>query len=125
MGMMMPMGSHGSSGAVDSLLAKLDAARAAFSRRQPSVAVQLLEAFIHEVKVQNGKRIDAERASHLMARAQTIIDAIVASPAAKPAFLKAGLSPLQRVETATHSAGSFTEERTLRPAGALDSKFKA
>src|SRR6478752_782059 len=52
-------------GVARSLLAKLDAAQAALARGQRPLAVNALEAFIHEVDAQAGKHILAEHAAHL------------------------------------------------------------
>jgi hypothetical protein len=124
MRMMMPTESK-SSTVVDVLMAKLDATQVAVNRRQPSVAVQLLETFIREVEVQNGKLIDADRAGRLKTQAQRIIDAIVTSSAAKPMFLQAGLSSIQQVGIASQSRENLIAERTVQMAGALASGFKA
>ena len=59
-----------------SLSAKLDAAQAAVDQGQPSTAINLLYAFINQVQAQSGKAIVAEHASHLIAHAQLIIDAL-------------------------------------------------
>lgn len=60
-------------GVRDSLLAKLDAAQAAFDRGQPTTAANQLRAFINEVDAQTGKAILAEHASHLVAHAEIVI----------------------------------------------------
>jgi hypothetical protein len=63
-------------GITKSLLAKLDAAQAAVDRDQRSVAINHLEAFIHDVKAQAGKHIDAEHAAHLVEHATGVIQAL-------------------------------------------------
>jgi hypothetical protein len=63
-------------GIARSLLAKVDGAQAALDRGQPAVAVNKLQAFIHEVQAQAGKHIDAEHADHMAMHAQMVIDAL-------------------------------------------------
>jgi predicted negative regulator of RcsB-dependent stress response len=63
-------------GIANSLLAKLDAAQAAFDRGQTEVAIKNLEAFIHEVQAQAGKHIDQMHAEHLVMHAQMVIQAL-------------------------------------------------
>jgi hypothetical protein len=63
-------------GVTNSLLAKLDAAQAALDRGQTSVAINTLEAFIHEVQAQAGKHIVQEHAQHLVIHAQLVIQAL-------------------------------------------------
>jgi predicted negative regulator of RcsB-dependent stress response len=63
-------------GVTNSLLAKLDAAQAALDRGQTSVAINNLEAFIHEVQAQAGKHIDQVHAGHLVEHAQVVIQAL-------------------------------------------------
>jgi uncharacterized membrane protein len=63
-------------GITKSLLAKLDAAQAAVDRDQRSVAINHLEAFIHEVQAQAGKHIDAEHAGHLVEHANRVLQAL-------------------------------------------------
>jgi FIMAH domain-containing protein len=60
-------------GVTRSLLAKLDAAEAAQGRGQPEVALNLLEAFVREVRAQSGKHILQEHAEHLLMHAQMVI----------------------------------------------------
>ena len=64
-------------GVTNSLLAKLDAARAALDRGQTSVAINDLQAFIYEVKAQAGKHIDALHAQHMVLHAQLVIQALM------------------------------------------------
>jgi hypothetical protein len=92
MGTMVSMGPVDKGMVVDNLLAKVDAAQVAFDRKQPSVAVQLLQTFIQEVEAQKGRQIRAERASMLTNQAQTVIRAIISTKRLDPAFLKAGIS---------------------------------
>src|SRR5215207_6253580 len=64
------------SGVARSLIAKLDAAQAAQDRGQPEVALNLLEAFVREVRAQSGKHIVQEHAEHLLMHAQSVIQAL-------------------------------------------------
>lgn len=59
-----------------SLLAKLDAAQAAQSRGSNAVAVNLLQAFINEVRAQSGVHIQAMHAEHMIMHAQMVIEAL-------------------------------------------------
>ena len=70
------MGHITSAGVEQSLLAELDAAQAALNRGQPRVAIQLLQAFVHEVTAQSGKAIVAEHAAHLVEHAQMVIQSL-------------------------------------------------
>lgn len=63
-------------GVTNSLLAKLDAARAAADRGQNHVAVAKVEAFIHEVEAQAGKHIDTTHANHMIMHAQHVIHSL-------------------------------------------------
>lgn len=63
-------------GVRDSLLAKLDAAQAAFDRGQTTTAANQLRAFINEVNAQAGKAILAEHAGHLVGHAEIAIAAL-------------------------------------------------
>lgn len=63
-------------GVTNSLLAKLDAAQAALDRGQTAVAINKLQAFIHEVQAQAGKHIVQEHAQHLVMHAQEVIQAL-------------------------------------------------
>lgn len=64
-------------GIAKSLLAKIDAAKAALDRQQVGVAVRTLEAFINEVEAQAGNHIDAVHAQHMVMHAERVIDALV------------------------------------------------
>jgi hypothetical protein len=70
------MGHITNAGVANSLMAKLDAAQAAFDRGQTDVAINLLNAFINEVNAQSGKFIAADHAPHLAQHAQHVIDAL-------------------------------------------------
>lgn len=59
-----------------SLEVKLNAAEAALMRGQPYVAVNDLQAFIHEAEAQTGKALNAEAAAHLIEDARWIIDSL-------------------------------------------------
>jgi hypothetical protein len=61
-----------------SLLAKLDSAQRSVDRSQPAVAINKLEAFIHELDAQAGKHIETEHATHLRTHAQEVIAALSA-----------------------------------------------
>ena len=63
-------------GVTNSLLAKLDAAQAALDRGQTSVAINNLEAFIHEVQALAGKHIEQMHAQHMVMHAQMVIQAL-------------------------------------------------
>lgn len=70
------MGHITKAGVRDSLLAKLDAAQAAFDRGQTGVAVNQLRAFINETSAQDGKAILAEHAGYLTGHAEIVIAAL-------------------------------------------------
>jgi competence protein ComGC len=70
------MGHITNAGVANSLMAKLDAAQAAFDRGQTDVAVNLLNAFINEVGAQSGKFIVADHAGHLVMHARMVILAL-------------------------------------------------
>ena len=63
-------------GIARSLLAKLDATQAALARGQLPVAINALEAVVHELDAQAGKHILAEHATHLRMHAQMVIQAL-------------------------------------------------
>jgi len=63
-------------GVTNSLLAELDAAQAALDHGQTGAAINLLNAFIHEVQAQAGKHIDSMHAQHLVLHAQMVIQAL-------------------------------------------------
>ena len=63
-------------GVANSLLAKLHAAQAAEDRGQTATAVNLLDAFIHEVQAQAGKHIAQPHADHMVMHAQMVIQAL-------------------------------------------------
>jgi hypothetical protein len=65
-----------SQGVANSLLAKLDAAQAAVDRGQTPVAINELQAFIHEVQAQAGKHIDSMHAQHMVMHAQLVNQAL-------------------------------------------------
>jgi hypothetical protein len=65
-----------SQGVANRLLAKLNAAQAALDRGQTSVAINELQAFIHEVQAQAGKHIDSMHAQHMVMHAQVVIQAL-------------------------------------------------
>lgn len=63
-------------GIARSLRAKLDAAQAAQARGQLPVAINTLEAFVHELDAQAGKHVQAEHATHLRMHAEMVIQAL-------------------------------------------------
>jgi hypothetical protein len=65
-----------SQGVAISLLAKLDAAQTAVDRGETSVAINLLRAFINEVRAQSGNHIHAEHAQHMIMHANQVIRAL-------------------------------------------------
>jgi hypothetical protein len=65
-----------SQGVANSLLAELNAAQAALDRGQTSVAINNLQAFIHEVQAQAGKHINSMHAQHMVMHAQMVIQAL-------------------------------------------------
>ncbi len=65
-------------GVTRGLLAKLNAASAALERDQPTVAVNILEAFVNQLEAQDGKHIVSPHAGHLQMHAQRVIDALAA-----------------------------------------------
>ncbi|MBM3237607.1 hypothetical protein FJZ31_15060 [Candidatus Poribacteria bacterium] len=62
------------SGITKSLLAKLDAAESAVKKNQLSAAINMLEAFIHEVEAQAGKHIEEQHAQHMVEHAERVKD---------------------------------------------------
>jgi hypothetical protein len=60
----------------NALLAKLNAALAALADEDPEAARASLQAFIHQVKAQRGKKISAAQAAELIATAKEILAAI-------------------------------------------------
>jgi hypothetical protein len=65
-----------SQGVTRSLLAKLSAAQTALDRGQTAVAIDILEAFVHDVHAQSGKHILQEHAEHLLLHVQVVIRAL-------------------------------------------------
>jgi len=63
-------------GIAQSLLAKMDAAEAAFDRGQPAVAINILEAFVEEVEAQAGNHIEQPEARHLAEHALAVVQAL-------------------------------------------------
>ena len=63
-------------GVAHSLFAKIDAAQAAVDRGQPSVAANILDAFVQETQAQAGRHIDATHAAHMIMHAQAVIAAL-------------------------------------------------
>jgi hypothetical protein len=60
----------------NSLLSKLDAAQSAQNRDKNSVAISLLESFIHEVEAQAGRHINEVHAEHMVEHAGEVIAAL-------------------------------------------------
>ena len=65
-------------GVGQSLLAKLDSAQRSLDRSQPAVAINQLEAFIHELDAQAGTHIETQHATHMRTHAQDVITALSA-----------------------------------------------
>jgi hypothetical protein len=76
----------------DSLLAKLDGAQAAV-RRQPTIAIQLLESFIQEVQAESGISLEPETATRLALQAQRIIDVVY-----EVSWSSTALFPIQSIQ---------------------------
>ena len=70
------MGHIDNAGVAASLEAKINAAQAAVDRGQLAVAVNQLNAFIHEVQAQAGRHIEAEHAAHMIMHAEQVITAL-------------------------------------------------
>lgn len=70
------MGHVLNAGVAKSLLAKLDSAQAAVDRQQQGVAINVLEAFIHQVNAQADVHIYGQHADHLAMHAEMVIDAL-------------------------------------------------
>jgi hypothetical protein len=60
-----------------SLLAKLDAAQASLDRGAAPVAVNILDAFIHQVEALTTVQIDAVHAAHMVEHAEAVIQALL------------------------------------------------
>jgi len=69
----LSMGHIDNAGIANSLLSKLDAAERAQERGRISVAISLLEAFIHDVEAQAGRHIDEAHANHMVEHAGEVI----------------------------------------------------
>ena len=63
-------------GVANSLLAELAAAQSAVDRGQPTVAANILRAFISEVQAQSGVHIEVAHAQHMVMHAQQVITAL-------------------------------------------------
>lgn len=73
------MGAIDNAGVANSLLAKLNTAQAFVARNNPNgtwTAINVLGAFIGEVRAQAGKHIEAQHAEHMAMHAQMVIDAL-------------------------------------------------
>lgn len=70
------MGHIDQSGIATSLLAKLSAAQAAVDSGRTDTAINILNAFIHEVEAQSGIHIEAEHAAHMISHAEMVIEAL-------------------------------------------------
>jgi hypothetical protein len=68
------MGQLHNQGIYNSLLSKVDAAVAANDRGQIETAINILNAFIHQVNAQSGKQIDVDAASHMITHASAAIN---------------------------------------------------
>jgi CSLREA domain-containing protein len=67
-------------GLENSLLVKLEAARASLNRANSTAAINQLLAFVNQVMAQSGKKIPAAQAAGLVSAALQIIDMLSASP---------------------------------------------
>jgi hypothetical protein len=76
----------GAQGIVNSLDAKLEAAQRAHDRGQRHTAVNILNAFVHEVEAQTGKHITEEAAVILIRGAQYITNRLTQQVAVSPGF---------------------------------------
>ena len=76
----------GVGGIVNSLDAKLEAAQRAYERGQRHTAVNILNAFVHEVEAQTGKHITAEAAAILIRGAQYVTNRLTRQVAVSPGF---------------------------------------
>ena len=76
----------GAQGIVNSLDAKLEAAQRADERGQRHTAVNILNAFVHEVEAQTGKHITAEAAAILIRGAQYVTNRLTQQIAVSPSF---------------------------------------
>ena len=70
------IGHINNAGIGSSLLSKLDAAQSALDRNRTTVAISLLESFIHEVEAQAGFHINEEHANHMVEHAGEVIAAL-------------------------------------------------
>ena len=57
-------------------MAKLDAAESAVEEGRLSAAINMLEAFIHEVEAQAGKHIEEQHAQHIVEHAELVKEAL-------------------------------------------------
>lgn len=73
---MIDHGHIANTGVGRSLLAKLESAQASLERGQAVVAINGLEAFVHELDALAGTQIEAEHATHLRTHAQDVIAAL-------------------------------------------------
>jgi len=76
----------GAQGIVNSLDTKLEAAQRAYDRGQRHTAVNILNAFVHEVESQTGKHITAEAATILIRGAQYVTNRLTQQVAVSPGF---------------------------------------
>lgn len=67
------MGHISKPGIAASLIAKLNAAQAAYDKGNSATAVNILNAFISQVNAQSGKSIDPQHAGHLINHAMDVI----------------------------------------------------
>ena len=65
------------SGVAYSLIIKLGTAQLALERGQSGAAINLLEAFVSQVRAQAGKHIHQEHANHMLMHAQEVIQALL------------------------------------------------
>ena len=70
------MGHIDNQGVANSLLAEISAAQASLARGNKATAINILNAFIHDVEAQAGQHIDADHAAHMVTHAQNVIQAL-------------------------------------------------
>jgi hypothetical protein len=67
-----------------SLLAKVDAARSSIQRGRFNAAANQLNALVHEIEAQRGKKISDRAANDLVGRARLLVDRLMAGDPATP-----------------------------------------
>jgi hypothetical protein len=70
------MGHIDNQGVASSLLGEISAAQASLNHGDKTAAINILNAFIHDVQAQAGQHIDATHAGHMVTHAQNVINAL-------------------------------------------------